>query len=99
MLQAEDRTHRIGQSASHINILYLYGESTLDEILFPMVQFKNSICSNTLDGEKSEFKITKKRKRKEADHDSIDEDDLQNFCKSEDVAAGVQSQEADGFIL
>ena len=75
MLQAEDRTHRIGQTASHINILYLYGESTLDEILFPMVQFKNSIVSNTLDGDRGDFKIPKKRQKKESESE-IDEDEM-----------------------
>ena len=80
MLQAEDRAHRIGQTASHINIMYLYGESTLDEILFPMVQFKNSIVSNTLDGQKSDYKICKKKteSQTQGDGEDIDEDELVN---------------------
>ena len=65
MLQAEDRAHRIGQEANHVNIMYLFGENTLDEILFPMVQFKNDVVSSTLDGVKSEYKIKKKRFKKE----------------------------------
>lgn len=59
MQQAEDRTHRIGQKASSVNIMYLYGESTLDEILFPILQFKNQICSNTLDGRRGDYTIKK----------------------------------------
>ena len=50
MLQAEDRAHRIGQEKSCVNIYYLFGEQTLDEILFPMINFKSHIISNTLDG-------------------------------------------------
>ena len=81
MLQAEDRAHRIGQTASHINIMYLYGESTLDEILFPMVQFKNAIVSTTLDGEKSEFRIGKieKKKNTQEQEDELLEEDADGF--------------------
>jgi hypothetical protein len=39
--------------------MYLYGESTLDEILFPILQFKNQICSNTLDGRRGDYTIKK----------------------------------------
>ena len=65
MLQAEDRAHRIGQEANHVNIIYLFGQNTLDEILYPMIMEKNSIVSNTLDGVKSEFKIVTKPAEKQ----------------------------------
>jgi len=49
-----------------VNIYYLFGESTLDEIIYPMISLKSSIISNTLDGQKSEFKMkTDKSKLKE----------------------------------
>ena len=57
MLQAEDRAHRIGQEHSHVNIMYLFGEDTLDEILFKMIQFKNKVVTSTLDGTNSDYKI------------------------------------------
>lgn len=59
MLQAEDRAHRIGQH-SCVNIYYLFGEETLDEIIFPMIQFKGHVVSRALDGQSSEFKMKKR---------------------------------------
>ena len=49
MIQAEDRAHRIGQEHESVNIHYLYGPDTLDEILFKMLNQKQNIFSNTLD--------------------------------------------------
>ena len=49
MIQAEDRAHRIGQEHECVNIHYLYGPDTLDEILFKMLNQKQNIFSNTLD--------------------------------------------------
>ena len=49
MIQAEDRAHRIGQEHECVNIPYLYGPDTLDEILFKMLNQKQNIFSNTLD--------------------------------------------------
>ena len=41
MAQAEDRAHRIGQDAACVNIYYLYGAETLDEVIFPLINFKS----------------------------------------------------------
>jgi len=49
MLQAEDRSHRIGQ-AECVNCHYLLGENTLDENLFAKLESKFAIVSNILDG-------------------------------------------------
>ena len=49
MIQAEDRAHRIGQERECVNIHYLYGPDTLDDILFEMLNKKQNIFSNTLD--------------------------------------------------
>jgi len=49
MIQAEDRAHRIGQEHECVNIHYLYGPNTLDDILFKMLNKKQNIFSNTLD--------------------------------------------------
>ena len=56
--------------------MYLYGESTLDEILFPILQFKNQICSNTLDGRRSDYHIKKSQDVVcNFDEEGIDNDD------------------------
>ena len=60
MLQAEDRAHRIGQH-NCVNIYYLFGEETLDEIIYPMIQFKGHIVSKSLDGQGSEFHMKRKK--------------------------------------
>ena len=49
MIQAEDRVHRIGQEHECVNIHYLYGPDTIDEVLFKMLNQKQNIFSNTLD--------------------------------------------------
>ena len=49
MIQAEDRAHRIGQEHECVNIHYLYGPDTIDEVLFKMLNQKQNIFSNTLD--------------------------------------------------
>ena len=49
MIQAEDRAHRIGQEHECVNIHYLYGPQTLDEVLFKMLNQKQNIFANTLD--------------------------------------------------
>ena len=49
MIQAEDRAHRIGQEHECVNIHYLYGPDTIDEVLFRMLNQKQNIFSNTLD--------------------------------------------------
>ena len=66
MLQAEDRVHRIGQHSECVNIYYLYGKETLDEIIFPMINLKSTVVANTLDGSNTDFKIKSKRKAPES---------------------------------
>lgn len=55
-LQAEDRIHRIGQSAEMVNIYYLVGVSTVDEKMAKMIDHKNNVVSKIVDGkENKEF--------------------------------------------
>ena len=63
MIQAEDRAHRIGQEHECVNIHYLYGPDTIDEVLFKMLNQKQNIFSNTLDNmvKNMEVKNTYKR--------------------------------------
>ncbi len=55
MLQAEDRIHRMGQKNTVcVNYHYLYGEGTLDSLLYEKLQTKLAIVSEILEG-KTEY--------------------------------------------
>ena len=56
MIQAEDRAHRIGQTSS-VNVYYLYGECTLDHLIYPRLKLKSEVIANWLDGEENNFEI------------------------------------------
>lgn len=50
MSQAEDRAHRISQQ-NCVNVYYLYGPATVDDIVFRMLNMKSEVISDTLDGQ------------------------------------------------
>lgn len=49
MVQAEDRAHRIGQIAA-VNVYYLFGENTLDAMIYPRLKLKSEVFANVVDG-------------------------------------------------
>lgn len=49
MIQAEDRAHRIGQQQC-VSIYYLYGEDTLDSLIYPRLRLKSEVVSSVVDG-------------------------------------------------
>jgi hypothetical protein len=51
LLQSEDRCHRIGSTASYIDVRYLIGSGTLDEYMLKLIRKKLSVIGETLDGE------------------------------------------------
>jgi len=63
MIQAEDRAHRIGQ-ASSVTCYYLYGEDTIDTLIYPRLRLKSEVIANVVDGkmEDDTFKITETSK-------------------------------------
>ena len=63
MIQAEDRAHRIGQEHECVNIHYLYGPDTLDDILFKMLNKKQNIFSNTLDNMSKNMEVKNSSKK------------------------------------
>lgn len=59
MIQAEDRAHRIGQEHNCVNVHYLYGADTVDEIIFPKLQEKFAVVSSTLDNKRMNMDVHK----------------------------------------
>jgi len=57
MIQAEDRAHRIGQENNCVNVHYLVGKDTVDEIVFPKLESKFKIVSNALDAKKMNLEV------------------------------------------
>ena len=49
LIQAEDRTHRIGQ-LNCVNIHYLIGENTLDPLMLRQLERKIEVVSRVLNG-------------------------------------------------
>ena len=57
MVQAEDRAHRIGQTSS-VMVYYIYGEGTLDKLIYPRLQVKSEVISTIVDGKrKNQFAL------------------------------------------
>ena len=54
MVQAEDRCHRIGQINS-VNVYYLFGEETVDAVIYPRLKLKSEVFASVLDGARTEF--------------------------------------------
>ena len=60
MEQAEDRVHRIGQTSNSVNVYYLYGEGTIDSLIFPKLKFKSELLAKTLDGKNIRYSMAQK---------------------------------------
>ena len=56
LLQAEDRVHRIGQPNA-VNIHYLLGRHSLDDLLWPLLVKKLQVLGTTLNGEEDEMEF------------------------------------------
>lgn len=56
MHQAEDRAHRIGQKNS-VNIYYMHGPGTLDDLIFKILQDKALVTSGITDGIRENLSI------------------------------------------
>ena len=56
LLQAEDRVHRIGQPNA-VNIHYLLGRHSLDDLLWPLLVRKMAVVGSSLDGEEAELEF------------------------------------------
>ena len=50
LIQAEDRSHRIGQT-QNVSIVYFLADNTIDEILWPLVRKKFKTLGEIVEGE------------------------------------------------
>ena len=57
MLQAEDRVHRLGQTARGVNIHYLVAKGSADEAMWGVLQKKVSTLGMALDGERLRLRV------------------------------------------
>ncbi|KAL8448538.1 hypothetical protein Emed_003718 [Eimeria media] len=57
IVQAEDRSHRIGNQHKSVQIHYLIGENTLDDAVYRMLQSKWGVMTSTLDGKQQQLSI------------------------------------------
>ena len=72
MLQAEDRVHRIGQENA-VNIYYLFGKETMDEIIFPILTQKSHVIAETLDAKRAEYNLRMKAQQ------GLNQDEIEKF--------------------
>lgn len=54
--QAEDRCHRIGQTASFVDIKYLLAKGTADDSIWPMIKTKLDVVGQALDNDNQQGK-------------------------------------------
>ncbi len=52
MIQAEDRSHRIGQIAQ-VNVVYFLARDTIDDILWPLLKSKMKTLGEVFEGNKN----------------------------------------------
>ncbi|GBG27503.1 Helicase, putative [Hondaea fermentalgiana] len=71
LVQAEDRAHRIGQ-VNAVNIVYLYGKGTLDDIVWPMVRRKLDTVGKALDGDRRQNMLAQTDKTTSCLADHVD---------------------------
>jgi hypothetical protein len=97
MLQAEDRVHRIGQENS-VNIYYMYGSETMDEIIFPVLTQKSHVIAETLDARRAEYNLRMKAKQglnQEEINKLEEEADRRNKDKQKKQKASPSSDSSD----
>jgi len=67
LLQCEDRVHRIGQK-SCVNIYYVLGKNTMDDLLWPMIERKLQVTGSCLSGEAVYMNINSTEKFNKISH-------------------------------
>eukprot|EP00945_MAST-04E_sp_MAST-4E-sp1_P001628 g1628.t1 len=62
--QAEDRAHRIGQTAKNVHINYMVAKGSLDDIMWSIVCSKVNVVSCALEGTKQKLKVDVLKKKR-----------------------------------
>lgn len=97
MVQAEDRAHRIGQLNS-VNIYYLFGESTIDTLIYPRLKLKSEVFSSILDGATvGDFRIENERDKNRQLHkkeQQLKQMESSLSKKYENMSKQIQSNES-----
>lgn len=90
LLQAEDRAHRIGQTAE-VKVEYLLAPDTVDDLLWPLVQHKMKLLGELFDNDK-EHGLEEAEKRVEKE-ESSDDDEEHRFSEDESVGGIILDDE------
>jgi len=83
LLQAEDRLHRIGQKAQHIDIHYAIAPDSLDERMWSVLERKVKLLGRALDGKKRSLNADELKASSQGtdDGDGDDGDGLEQFIE------------------
>ena len=82
LLQAEDRSHRIGQTAE-VKVEYLLAPDTVDDLLWPLVHHKMKLLGELFDNDREQGLETAERKKKQEEL-SEEEDEEHRFSEDEE---------------
>lgn len=95
MIQAEDRAHRIGQNADCVDIMYLYGRNTLDDLIFKKIQTKMKIVSTTLDDRQVDLGLKEqlKEKKNEEKEDKEEEEEEEEVKEDKEESNKKENKE------
>jgi hypothetical protein len=47
-----------------VNVYYLFGENTVDALIYPRLKLKSEVFANVLDGKTTEFRIENDEEKK-----------------------------------
>jgi hypothetical protein len=64
LLQAEDRVHRLGQSAPFVELRYLFCKGTVDDVLWPLIGKKLGVIGSAINGAKDKMSLNREKAEK-----------------------------------
>lgn len=64
LIQAEDRVHRLGQTAKFVELRYLFCKGTVDDLLWPLIERKLNVVGSAINGAKDSMALQGNKKSK-----------------------------------